>query len=69
MHPAPCNRGLNQGCLEKFMTNFTDLDTQMKCCEVEILSDFSTNLRIPFNRDLDCIKRQLFRGTSEHFAS
>ena len=30
---------------------------------------FSTNLGIPFNRDLDCIKRQLFRGTSEHLAS
>ena len=41
IHPAPLNRGLNQGCCEKFMTNFTDLDTQMKCCEVEILLDFS----------------------------
>ena len=30
---------------------------------------FSTNLGIPFNRDLDCIKRQLFPGTSEYLAS
>ena len=40
IYPAPCNKGLIQGCCEKFMTNFTDLDIQMKCCEVEILSDF-----------------------------